>query len=173
MAPVYTSVMGPVTDRLAIGDRVATSVRAGQPLATVADMNDISPAFARKAVWLATKYDTDTRDRLGPDVLRRLTVSHLEAAAGVPPEPRLELLRRAAAQGLSVRDVKDLVVRSHQPTAETFGMTGDLARACKAMEIYAEWPGEALNKLMNGPNGRLVRKLAASGRALANRLEAD
>jgi hypothetical protein len=130
----------------------------------------ISEQALRKYSWLSRRYGPEMREKLGTDVLETLGTSHLEVVASLAEPQRLRLLRRAASDSLSVRELRALAPQSQgEDEPEIYGGS-DLNRAAKALKAYAEWPDAALSKLLAGPRGRAVRTLAEHGERLSMRL---
>lgn len=156
------------------GQRVARGATA----ASVAAQLGFPVHRVEKAVWLARRYPPAVRRAIGTEVLAGLGPAHLEAAAVVAPEPRAELLRRAYAEGMSVRELRRLVRSAGTPApapgsapgAVVSGAAADLASARRAVEVYSTLPDHTLAKVLQGPNGEVISGLAEAGRALAERM---
>lgn len=157
-------------ERLAYGD-TAIARRATTSAQAIGLADGLSAEAVAKAMWLARIYPAEARKALGPDLLNELTPSQLEIVAKLESPLRETLLGRAVTQSLSVRDLRELARRETQPsTLTTLGGVTDLASARKALETYASWSEPDLTRLIEGPNGELVRGLAAAGNRLAARL---
>lgn len=167
--------------RLRLGDELDRQA-ASAPVRVVAQRAGLSEAAAEKARWLARSYGPAERAAVGADALALLTGSHLEAA-GPARAARAALLRRAADERLSVRELRALAGRAaapavpHAPAGPAgsvahLGAAGDLSSASASLARYAAWSDRQLRHLLSGPNGPLVRELALAGRQLAERLEA-
>jgi hypothetical protein len=161
-------------ERLRAGDSVQRYLNSGAALEAAARAVGLTPSTASKARWLARVYARQERKQLG-HVLSRLTPSHLEVAAPAGPA-RVELLRRAASAGLTVRALREEVARAipagsrDRAVIEICGGRRELERTSVALERYAGSPQRQLDRLLAGPNGDVVRQLAAAGNALFTRL---
>src|SRR5579862_8829426 len=94
---------------LKAADLVAAQLAApGATPAAVAAGRSMSPQAVSKAAWLARRYPEPVRAELGADVLSVLSAGHLEIAAAIPDPGRLELLRRAAREAMTVRQFRRL-----------------------------------------------------------------
>jgi hypothetical protein len=158
-------------ERLEYGDAAAARLSA-MSAREIAEADGVSTELVAKAMWLSRLYSQADRAALGNEVLEALTPSQLEAVAKLRSHSRNALLRRAAAERLPVRTLRQLV-RQHgsQDTGRTVGAAGDLASARRALETYARWDDPTLGRLINGPNGSTIRALAEAGHTLALRLE--
>jgi hypothetical protein len=160
-------------DVLHHGDAIRQRVRLdGSTVAQVAADAGLDLQSTIKANWLAGAYPEKMRAELGRDVLAALTPAHLEAVIRLEPGSRVKLLRKAAADHLTVRALRKRV--GERPTrrgAVTTTTPDDLERAVKAMETYAGFDDSALRRLVTGPNGRKIRNAADAGRVLAARIE--
>jgi hypothetical protein len=160
--------------RLRAGDLVQRALDRGASLEAAASTVGLTTAAASKARWLASVYPRQERRQLG-DALTRLTPTHLEVAAAAGPA-RVELLRQAASAGLTVRALRQEIARGPRagsrkpPVIEVLGGRGELERTSAALERYAASPQRQLDRLLAGPNGDVVRQLAAAGNALFTRL---
>ncbi len=164
------------TERLGYGDLLAERLAGkAETISSVAASEGTSTQAVAKAVWLARAYDLAARAELGP-ALGALSASHLEVVAALERTVRTGLLVRAAAEGMSVRQLRAAARRRPHAAGAgapvyTAGSTSDLASARRAMEAYMSWPDEGLRRLLEGPNGHLVKGLALAGRTLADRIE--
>ncbi len=143
-----------------------------EPIAAVARRAGMSLPAAEKLRWLARAYRPADRKAIGVGVLSELSPSHLEVAAQAGAA-RVALLRRAAEERMPVRQLRLLVEQATRvtgPVAVTGGAS-DLASAGSSLARYAALPDPALDRLLTGPNGHLIRQLAAAGRQLAARLD--
>lgn len=141
-------------------------------MATLGEELGVTPSYATKASWLAGVYPAEARRRIGNRALGYLCPSHLEAVAQHPERVRFELLARAAKEGLSVRQLKRQAPREEASTGVTVsGSAGDLASSARAVTAYASFDDSQLRKLLAGPNGPTIKKLAGAGRQLAARIE--
>lgn len=158
-------------DRLEYGD----TVLARRTTATgreIAERDGVSVEYVAKAMWLAKVYPQAERVRLGEVVLAALAPSHFEVVAKLDPDVRRRLLRRAAAERISVRDLRQLArLQDSANGTVTVGGASDLASTRRALEVYVGWPDGDLARLIAGPNGSMIRALAQAGQALAFRLE--
>lgn len=171
-------------DRLRMGDQVDEAA-AGRTVADAAAALGIPVATAEKARWLARSYTPADRTALGATVLNVLTPSHLELAARLG-DLRPALLRAAAAERMSVRALRHLVDAAPAPGSAAspapapggagaivvLGAVEDLASASASLARYATWDDSRLQKLLDGPNGHVVRALADAGHRLRTRLDA-
>jgi hypothetical protein len=156
--------LGDEVDRLAVSDG----------LAHAAAQLGITPAAAQKARRLAHVYGQAERTKNGTSCFQAISPSHLEAAfpAG---SARIDLLKRAAIDSLSVRDTRALAQRTADAPVDTPGVTvigpaPDLSSASACLIRYAQWDDNRLALLLAGPNGDTIRTLALAGRALSDRL---
>jgi hypothetical protein len=161
------------TGRLDLGDEVGR-LATSDGLARAAEQLGITPAAAQKARWLAHAYGGAERTKIGSECLQSLSPSHLEAAFPAGPA-RIDVLKRAANDGLSVRDTRALAQRAVDAAVNTTGVTvtgaaSDLSSASASMIRYAQWDDSRLARLLSGPNGDTIRTLALAGRALSDRL---
>lgn len=156
------------------GDAVRRALASGATLQEAAQAANLTISAATKARWLAAVYQRGEREQLG-QVLARLTPSHLEVAAHAGSD-RITLLCRADANHLSVRALRQEVARAsdRQPHSSTsvvvFGVRTELERTSEALERYASYSAFQLERLLAGPNGEVVRRLALAGQALSARL---
>lgn len=163
----------PASEFLGLGDALRErAIRHGEPVAAMATDADLSVQVAAKAHWLAGIYGERERRQIGTAELAKLTASHLEIVARCPSRTRVELLRRAAREKLSSRHLKQMIPRdSGAAGATVLGATNDLDSAARALETYRRFDEDGLRRLLGGPNGRLIRKLALAGERLAARIE--
>jgi len=161
-------------ERLKAGDAVRRALDSGATLEAAASAVGLTAAAAKKARWLASIYRGQERKQLA-HALSRLTPTHLEVAAHVS-RSRVELLRRAASARLSVRALREEVARvaavesRGRAVVEVLGGRGELEHTRAALERYAAFPPRQLERLLDGPNGEVVRQLAAAGNTLSTRL---
>ena len=161
---------GTAWDILNHGDAIRARVaRDRTSVASVAADAGLSEAQATKAAWLARVYDGGTRSGLGRAVLSKLTPMHLEVVAKTRVDLRDTLLRRAAKDRIAARDLRTLArvdasSRSAEPTSRK------LEESSRALEIYAGFDDGALRRLLQGPSGPVIRRVATAGRDLAVRL---
>lgn len=157
-------------DYLQHGDAINDRVRRDRTgVSVVARDAGLNEAGAAKAAWLARRYGDKTRAQLGPSILGRLTPTHLEVVATCPTPVRDGLLRRAASEGLAARALKRLA-HEHRETPSPSTTLETLTTSIRAMEVYAGFDKPSLQKLLDGPNGRVVRQVALAGRVLATRI---
>ena len=139
----------------------------------VAEDLGITASLAAKASWLASSYPEEARRRIGLSALRTLGASHLEVVALVPDPIRAELLGRTIREGIGVRHLKELAataaVRDDPRRVSSVG-AAELAGSAKAVDTYLAFDDEHLKRLLAGPNGRTITRLARSGAALAARI---
>jgi len=157
-------------DFLSHGD--AIRARAAQDRSTVAKVASeagLSSSIAAKAAWLSGVFSPAIRSRLGRKTLVTLTPTHLEIVAKAREDIRDSLLRHAARDRLSARDLKALMRSRGVPSGPASTMAG-LEESTRAMEIYAGFDDRSLSRLINGPNGAAVRRAATAGRLLDSRL---
>jgi hypothetical protein len=159
--------------RLDLGDEVDRLAVSGG-LAHAAAQLGISLAAAQKARWLAHVYGQAERTKIGSSCLQALSPSHLEAAFPAGPA-RIDLLKRAAVDSLSVRDTRALAQGTadapvNTPCITVIGAASDLSSASASLIRYAQWDDNKLAVLLAGPNGDTIRTLALAGRALSDRL---
>jgi len=169
--------------RLAVGDKAREQREAGVSAWVIAQRMGISEVAVRKAAWLADTFPPETRRGLG-DVLDELGPSHLEAVAAVSDHGiRDALLAAAAAERLTVRDLRRRVADAHaavpvaKPTQQIgqvviLGGADELSRAQRAVERYAAFTDAQLDRLLAGPTGPAVRGLTRAAQSLAERLGA-
>jgi hypothetical protein len=147
----------------------------GATAAGVAAACGLSHQAVSKAAWLARRYPQSIRDALGIDqVLSALGAGHLEVVAALPDSARFPMLRRAAHEGMTVRQLRSLA-KSRSASGgygaiATSGSAADLASAQRAVEAYVRWDEGALSSLFGGPNGPVIIRLALAGKALADRM---
>jgi hypothetical protein len=157
---------------LRLADRVRE--QAGrEPIAGVAQRAGVSVSTSEKMRWLARAYSLSDREAIGAGALSELTPSHLEVAAQAGPA-RVALLRRAAEEHMPVRQMRLLAEQATGVAAGPVVVTGgasDLASAGSSLARYATLPDPALDRLLTGPNGHLIRQLIAAGSQLAARLD--
>jgi hypothetical protein len=158
-------------DHLLLGDAVQQRIRLDRTTAAqVADDLGISGPLASKANWLATAYPPAARSRIGLSVLRELGVSHLEAVALVSEPKRSELLKRAAREGLAVRTLKQLSSEHERSTRTPEPTSVGAPQLVRAAETYLGFDDAQLRRLLEGPNGSVVKRFARSGADLAARI---
>jgi hypothetical protein len=156
-----------------LGDEVDRLAVSGG-LAHAADQLGITVAAAQKARWLAHNYGQAERSKIGSSCLQALSPSHLEAASPAGPA-RIDLLKRAAIDRLSVRDTRAAAQRAadapvNAPGVTVIGAASDLSSASASLIRYAQWDDNRLALLLAGPNGDTIRTLALAGLALSDRL---
>jgi hypothetical protein len=158
---------------LSLGDTLRTgSASTGHPVRRVAAFLGFSAELGVKAAWLAGRYSPNERAEIGTEALSTLTRTHLETAARVREPKRTALLRRAAAEQISARKLKAMVLAMPSRSEPRIsGAAGDLISSARAVEHYINFDDVGLKKLLSGPNGAAIRSLARAGRALAARIE--
>ena len=158
-------------DYLAFGDAIQQRMRLGRATtAQVADDMGISHSVAAKASWLAAAFTAADRARLGHSTLRALNSSQLEAVACLPEPARSALLRRAAKEGLGVRALKELAPSAAATPGSTPTTSIGAPQVAKAVDTYLHFDDEQLRRLLAGPNGPTIKRLARSGAELAARI---
>lgn len=157
-------------DLLHMGDAVRARVAKDRStVSAVADDLGYSRSSTAKAAWLAGSYDSEARGRLSAKLLKSLTPMHLEVVAKLPDAERERLLRQADRDDLAARELRTIA----RATAGSDGPTAtpnSLDASARALELYAGFDDRALQMLVDGPNGQKVRKIAAAGRRLSDRL---
>jgi hypothetical protein len=156
-------------ERLALGDAVSRELHHGHDIVRAAAASDVPAAMARKAAWLAAKFDGATRTMIGRDALEHLCPSHLEVVACLNPTAKRDLLRRAADERMTVRALRSLAHPAEQ-NPRSYGSAADLESATRAVETYGSWQDDDLKRLLSGPNAPVITRLAEAGECLAGRV---
>jgi hypothetical protein len=152
-------------------------LRDGENRAAAAMACGFATGSVAKAVWLAKIFTPTVCAELGVETLRELSASHLEPVATLPEQARTRLLRLAAKERMTVRELKFAAAQTGSPgmssAAAVMGGETQFKGVAMALGMYADWSDESLERVLRGPCGALIREVAEHGARLLRRIETN
>jgi hypothetical protein len=149
----------------------------GENRAAAATACGVATGSVAKAIWLAKIFTPTTCAELGAQTLRELSPSHLELVATLPGQSRTQLLRLAARERMTVRQLKFTVAQTSPPARSSapavIGGETQFKGVATALGMYADWSDESLDRVLHGPCGALIQEVAERGARLLRRIQSD